>query len=226
MRCRRIKTWIDEDEKQHRDVVWFGSYGRNVLANKQEIVLTSDQTLVEGTVANQTYYLSFKNLNITNILFYDSDNDVISRYTTNEIGNHSLKGILKAPVSKIEITYSDYDSSVPVKLVFDEYAVAKFYNKDNKSLDDNFSSEQEGIKDSLTQKISVLKKELWYNIGYGMPVANRERSKLAVDSFIATVVESHPDVIRIENFSSKIVNKQYSCYMTIVSKYGNLKLEV
>lgn len=226
MRCRRVKTWIDENEKQHRDIVWFGSYGKNILANAQEIVLTSDQTLVEGTVTNQTYYLSFKNLSVTNILFYDSENNVISRYTANEIGIHSLKGILKAPVSKIEITYSDYDSSTSIKLVFKEYAVAKFYNKNNKSLDDNFSFDQEGIKDSLTQKISTLRKELWYNVNYGMPIVNKERSKLAIDSFIATVVESHPDVIRIENFSSKITNRQYSCYMTIVSKYGNLTIEV
>lgn len=226
MKCRRIKTWVDEDEKQHRDVVWFGSYGKNVLAEKQELVLTDNQTNIEGTVANQTYYLSFKNNNVTNILFYDSNNNVITRYTTPNAGTFSLKGVLKAPVVKVEIVYSDYDETVPIKLVFDEYAVAKFYNKNNKSLDDNFSSEQEGIKDSLTQKISVLKKELWYNINYGMPIANKERSKLAVDSFIATCVESHPDVIRIENFSSKIVNRQYSCYMTIVSKYGDLKLEV
>lgn len=133
MRCRRLKTWADEFGTQHRDLVWFGSYGLNT----------------DGT--------------------------------------------------------------------------AKFYSEDKH---DNYASAQEGVADSLTQRLSVLKYELWYSVNYGLPLVDKLKSKVSLDSFVASTVSSHPDVTSIAEFTSSIKNKKYACDMRIVTEYGVIVLSI
>ena len=133
MKCRRLKTWYDEKGTRHRDLVFFGSYGKND----------------DGT--------------------------------------------------------------------------AKFVNPQNKH--DNYSDGREAVADSLTQRLSVLQKELWYSVNYGLPLFDKT-NKYALDGRIVSIVTSHPDVISIDKFESKLVDKTYKCSMIIISKYGQLTVEV
>lgn len=90
---------------------------------------------------------------------------------------------------------------------------------------DNFSDQQQGVSDSLTQRLSVLREEIWYDIDYGLPLFDKVR-KPAMDSFICSTVLSHPDVISIDEFSSQVINNKYSCSMTVVSVFGNVVLSI
>lgn len=90
----------------------------------------------------------------------------------------------------------------------------------------NFSTEQIGVRDSLVQRLSVLKGELWYRVNYGIPLFDKVHSKTLIDTQVASVVTSHEDVIRIEKFESSLYNHKYSCNMTIVTVFGNLDLEI
>lgn len=90
---------------------------------------------------------------------------------------------------------------------------------------DNFSDQQQGVSDSLTQRLSVLREELWYDIDYGLPLFDKVR-KSAMDSFICSTVLNHPDVISIDEFSSQVINNKYSCSMTVVSVFGNVVLSI
>ena len=101
---------------------------------------------------------------------------------------------------------------------------SKFYSDVNKH--DNFADKQEGVKDSLIQRLSIIRRELWYNTLYGLPIANKEKSKLTIDAEISKIVMSHPDVVRIITFNSNIINKKYNCYMEILSTFGELTLNI
>lgn len=226
MRCRRLKDWKDELSFLHRDLVWFGSYGKVILVEKHILNLIEDETDTSDieTMKNQTYTLTFKCLTSTTINFYDNQDNIIDSYTTDGAGTYNLKGTLTDVLFKVEINTADYDTDVPIILTLNEYSLAKFYNDDN--IHDNFSQKQEAVKDSLTQKLSVIEKELWYQVNYGMPILNKLKSKLSIDAFVSQVITNHPDVISIEKFESKVENKKYICSITVMTDFGELKLTI
>lgn len=98
-----------------------------------------------------------------------------------------------------------------------------FFNENDKH--DNFSDQQQGVSDSLTQRLSVLKEELWYDVEYGLPLFDKVK-KPAMDSFVCSTVLGHPDVISIDEFSSKVLNNKYSCSMTVLTVFGNVLLNI
>ena len=101
---------------------------------------------------------------------------------------------------------------------------ARFFNPDDKH--DNYSDKQQGVVDSLTQRLSVIRRELWYDVDYGLPLLDKQKSKVAIDAFIGKTVLAHPDVDSIQDFDSKIINKVYTCSMKIITKYGEIILNV
>lgn len=101
---------------------------------------------------------------------------------------------------------------------------AKFFNENDKH--DNYSDQQQGVADSLIQRLSVIKNELWYNINYGLPLIEKIKSKTELDSVVASIIFSHPDVVDIISFESRIVNKHYIMNANISSKYGELQLDI
>lgn len=101
-----------------------------------------------------------------------------------------------------------------------------WFNKVNKAtkLDSSFSEAQQSVVDSLTQRLSVIKTELWYDISYGLPLFDKVKNKIAMDGAVASIVTSHPDVISMSSFESAIVNRKYSCKFQAVTKYGNVQV--
>lgn len=90
---------------------------------------------------------------------------------------------------------------------------------------ENFVDEKEAVASSLTQRLSILRKELWYRVSYGLPLFEKVKSKVFMDSEVTQIIMSHPDVIRIQSFSSEIINKNYTYTALIVTVYGELSLE-
>lgn len=91
---------------------------------------------------------------------------------------------------------------------------------------DNFSENVAAVTSSITQRLSVLKNELWYNVEYGLPLFDKVRRKVEIDIVVAGIIESHPDVVNIENFTSQIINRRYSCNVTINTKEGTLNIQI
>ena len=77
---------------------------------------------------------------------------------------------------------------------------SKFYNEND--IHDNFADKQQGVCDSLTQRLSVIRGELWYNINFGLPLLEKIESKIAIDAAISEIVLAHPDVEEIATFES------------------------
>lgn len=83
-----------------------------------------------------------------------------------------------------------------------------------------------GICSDLTQRLSVLKGELWYAATTGLPITDKVKSKMTLDLYVADTVTAHPDVIDVKNLSSSTENGRYTCTMTIETIYGDLTMAI
>lgn len=102
---------------------------------------------------------------------------------------------------------------------------AKFYNINDKH--DNISTEQEGVADSLTQRLSVIEGELWYSITEGLPLLNKVKSKVELDATITEIIFGHPDVLEISTLESQINDKrEYSAKIGVETSYGEVTINV
>lgn len=97
-----------------------------------------------------------------------------------------------------------------------------FAKADKSSYDDG----TQAVVSSLTQRLSVIKNELWYDITYGLPLIDKLTSKFDYDAYILTVVNSHPDVQAVLKFSSTKLNGRYTCDMTIQTVFGKISLQI
>lgn len=104
----------------------------------------------------------------------------------------------------------------------DESGKAVFYDVQKSS----FSEKQQSVVDSLTQRLSIIRGELWYAMSYGLPLFDRNRSKVEFDSFILSTITQHPDVDSIISFVSQVLNAKYTCQVKIQSKYGLIDINL
>lgn len=100
--------------------------------------------------------------------------------------------------------------------------VAIFENTTDKH--DNYIGGSEGVANSLRQRLSILKNELWYDYANGIPLIDKVKSKSIIDAYIIQTVLKHPDVIDIEGFESMQENHAYSCYLIINTIHGQIEL--
>ena len=97
---------------------------------------------------------------------------------------------------------------------------AKFANNSDKH--DNFASENDMVRDSLIQRLSVIRHELWYNYQYGMPLVDNDTSKVTIDTFVMSTIQQHQDVIEITSFTSFIDKYDYHCDVKFTTRFGNV----
>ena len=96
---------------------------------------------------------------------------------------------------------------------------ARFFNPDDKH--DNFAERNTWVRDSLIQRLSVLKHELWYNYQYGMPLVDDGTVRVTIDAFVMETVQNHEDVLEITSFSSYIEAHDYHCDIGFTTRFGN-----
>lgn len=97
---------------------------------------------------------------------------------------------------------------------------AKFVNSTDKH--DNFASENEMVRDSLIQRLSVIKHELWYDYQYGMPLVDNDTLKVTIDTFVMSTIQQHQDVVEITSFTSFIDKHEYHCDVKVTTRFGNV----
>lgn len=101
---------------------------------------------------------------------------------------------------------------------------AKFYNSNNKH--DNYGEKQQAVADSLIQRLSIIERELWYAVEYGLPLLEKLTKKAEVDIEILDIVNSHPDVREVLEFDSSINGREYKAQIKVLSTYGTVNLEI
>lgn len=73
----------------------------------------------------------------------------------------------------------------------------------------NYSEKGEAIKNSLIQRLSVIKGELWYKASYGLPLMEKIKNKGIYDSIIINIISEHPEVVNIPYYNSYIDEHKY-----------------
>lgn len=100
-----------------------------------------------------------------------------------------------------------------------EDGTAKFANANDKH--DNFAERNAWVKDSLIQRLSVIKHELWYNYQYGMPLVDNGTVRVTIDAFVMETIQNHEDVLEITSFSSRIEGHEYHCEVGFTTTFGD-----
>lgn len=90
----------------------------------------------------------------------------------------------------------------------------------NKPLSYNYSEDSQAVADSLTQRLSVIKGELWYQVNYGLPLTEKQRGTNVLDLVIGDIISSHPGVASLDSYKSKLVGHTYYYDCQIMSVFG------
>lgn len=91
---------------------------------------------------------------------------------------------------------------------------------------DNYVDRQAGVASSLTQRLSIIRGELWYAVNEGLPIADKVSSKAIIDAKIIEIVSKHPDIKSITEFTSVKDKHSYTCSFKANTTYGELVVTV
>lgn len=84
----------------------------------------------------------------------------------------------------------------------------------------NYSEKGEAVRDSLIQRLSVIKGELWYKASYGLPLTEKIKNKGIYDSIIINIITDHPEVVNIPYYNSYIDEHQYNLEFVAYTIYN------
>lgn len=101
---------------------------------------------------------------------------------------------------------------------------AKFYNEKDK--EDNYATEQQGVADSLVQRLSIIRGELWYDLYHGLPLTDNITSKTIMDSSVLSIISEHPEVLSIREFNSSKNGRDYTATIKVNTIYGDVELSI
>lgn len=251
MICRKIH----KDASNHVDIVWFGSYGREPSEYEEKTVLVKNVPTyiykdTKKNYADVSFYLNNLEPNSNVDVYLDpTERDQIAiklvrltQYnpTTDEkevldefeitgfdnvfefdvyLDGDGFTGLF---VEMIDVYYPGTITNAEVTFTSRKYASLK-----SDSQMKSFAEKQEGVMCSLTQRLNVIKGELWYNVNEGLPLFDKETTITSMDAYVIRTVMRHPDVINIISFTSSIENRhEYTCSLQIQTKYGILDMTV
>lgn len=205
MKCRRNF----ENNKGQIDIVWFGSVGIDELGHAK---FYNDST-------NVKYVNNIKKINVSSF----ENLPTIGEYDTAYV------------INNIEYFYTDLVDSHYLIFTDIQDMIKNLYNMDTILISTvqelntflankrgkNYSIKQEGVKDSLIQRLSVLKGELWYKYSYGLPLLDKIRNKGIYDAIILDIINDHPDVTGVSIFKSTLINHTYNFSFTATTIYNS-----
>lgn len=197
MICRRLY----EDTAKNRTVVYFGSYGIN-----DGISAIVDTTLHVGDipVSGTEYFLRVPCKLRPGYLLDGSYRYIPTTVLVDEEGR----------AIKEYYSLSNVGST----------GTSKFFNPND--IHDNFSKDLDATYDSLIQHLSVMKGELWFSANYGLPLLEKVKNKIVIDTSIASIINSITGVETLQTLSSSIFNHKYSAEIKIKSIYGDLTVSI
>lgn len=92
---------------------------------------------------------------------------------------------------------------------------------------DSYISGKEGVANSLEQRLSVIKGELWYNVNAGLPLFDKNKKRGVIDSYVVTTIMKHPEVDSIISFKSEMTSQhEYSCNLKILTIHGLIEMSI
>lgn len=215
MRARKL---VKDKNTGKQNIVFFGSYGVNkyyyespstrstsFYIKREELLINPDGsiTLDFDILVEQLY--TYQGDLYFSIALKRNDETIKWVFTGYKNVQKNIKTNLKITIDKTSYENIDFNilyvgighASSNIKLSVD-------LNLHSKKAAPNYSEKQEGVKDALIPRLSVLKGELWYKISYGLPLMEKIKSKGIYDSIIIKYITDYPDVVNIEEFSSTL----------------------
>lgn len=237
MKCRAL---FEDENTGKQNIVWFGSAGKNmdfvpaVFENNPPIIIENGKRrefsqlfdrywlLTEGPVQNGSstwnedllrvwpdyegptedmgiyYYLEKESEPGTCFVFYSEPTDFVEIAPLCKIAKFERND---NPVFDLSATYYLYQNKIPAS---------------------NYSTDQHGVRDSLIQRLSVIKGELWYKASYGLPLMDKIKNKGIYDTIVVNIITSHPDVTSLLEFESTIsrASREYQAKFSVTTVYG------
>ena len=84
----------------------------------------------------------------------------------------------------------------------------------------------DGVNQSLMQRLSLIKGELYHFMNAGFPLTDKVYEKQVFDAHIINVLSHHSEVTSIDKIESKVLNRAYYCKVYFSTKYGSSYIEV
>lgn len=138
----------------------------------------------------------------------------IDKYIPYDVG--SLRYVFSTSISDNQTKDVDYNKALRAN---DDYST-KFVAHDN------YATEQEGVVNSVIQRLSVIQGELWWQMDYGIPLFSNVSSKAIMDSSIIDMTLEHEDVLEFIDFNSTLENHNYKCNFEVLTTYGNIIVNI
>lgn len=216
--------------REKNNLVWFKSGGKTIIKPSQNITINSLELNDDYTI--EVDRVKFEKINEST---YYLPRRVIIKYNSNKdftITMGEFEDTLLAGENKISYSLQDGDDFTSIVLTpIDTGTVIENLNiyieeLSNKIEMDNYKDKQSGIANSLTQKLSTFKKELWYAYSYGLPLFEKYKTKVAIDSFVGQTITSQEGVRGVLEFESKVEKGNYTCNVKIDSIYGDIELSI
>ena len=216
MRCRSL---VLNKSTKKQNIVWFNSYGKDENYYGYQ---WSSAPYNWDKIWSTLYCLTtdYQNSDPT----WDPNIKYFKRKDGTDVYAHKYDYILiREKPADWDVNYSSYFFFYPepylnTNSVFDPNQMYGFHNNALKY--NNYSSEQEGVKNSLIQRLSVIKGELWYKASYGLPLTEKIKNKGIYDAIIINIITEQPDVVNITSFESTVVNRSYVLNFTVLTVYN------
>ena len=193
-----------------KDIVFFKSYGTELRKNEDGMYV-GYSILIPDEIPTEF------NEDGLHILAERTSDSTVLAYKKDEGWKMIRNGTVIASLESGELVNEQWNQ------IYHPEAVV---NRHSKLTDSNFSENQHAVADSLTQRLSVIKNELWYNYNYGLPLLDKGATKAMIDAKIVQIVKSHPDVTNIIDIESTIEDRRYHCNIEVQSVYGNLFVSI
>ena len=206
MICRNL---VQNPLTKKQNIVWFGSYGKNNNYSLATFVEPPSAEVWEAFYQNY-YIITFihKNLSpVWSMVYKKAGNEYIP---VTQMPDDWFTNWMDYWIINFEQNNSNlFDPS------------QQYYLHGNKLSADNYSKEQKGVANSLIQRLSVIKGELWYKASYGLPLMEKIKNKGIYDSIIINIITTHPEVVNLISIESKIENRKYMLDFVVYTIYNN-----
>ena len=222
MRCRNLYDYKLPNGETQRNVVWFG-VGKVKKEAYANIVFANGYRIDNMSINKQsdTVYLFSAPTGATAVMDCDALTVSITDGGTSyacTIGNATTSGLVFNEIIDysnqwIPFTYNGSDSG-------------RIEIKDEVVSIDSYADEQEGVRASLTQRLSVLKGELWYECYYGLPLTDKVVNKAIIDANIIDIIMSHPNVKTITSYNSSMSGRHYRFDFSVLTTFSNESADI
>lgn len=209
--------------------------GRTAVVDYNTKTLTLTYKISTTETASNTF--NFDNINNTmtddasNISIIENNGIITLSSTTDKIND--TDGIIS--LTNIENTFLQLNNSIiTLSNVYaysdaDTVAMSGLFNIMHlKQSAIAYSNDADAVVQYLSQHLSIMKNELWYNYLYGLPLLQKDVTKAIIDSEAISIIYSDPDVIELISYDSEVVydatisGYEYSASFKLQTKYGDV----